>query len=71
MNAVHLIKWAGQPDLQFACDASWSTPAYGSAETPAEGVYLSDDEPPRLYTFDAEKVTCSVCAAQQASKAAP
>lgn len=58
------IKWAGQPDIQFACDSAYSTPKRGKDKDRlrSEGVYVADDDD-RLYTFDADKVTCAACRA--------
>jgi hypothetical protein len=59
---VHRIGWASQPDLQFICDESWSTPKWGSPDeqkTDVPGVHVADDD--RLYTFDPKKVTCPLC----------
>lgn len=58
-GVVHLIAYASQPDIQFRCDGSWSTPRWGDASTETEGVYLDDDG--RLYTFDEALVTCPQC----------
>src|SRR5262245_23637060 len=52
---VHLVKYASQPDLQFACDGTWDTPSWkafrqGYVSPHPPGVYEADGG--RLYTFD-------------------
>jgi hypothetical protein len=61
---IHYSDWASQPDIRIACDQSYTTPAWKTAENahaqmdlPAE-VYLADDG--RLYTFT-QKPTCLDC----------
>lgn len=56
---IHRIGYASQPDIQFACDETWSTPKWGTPETPITDVFVSDDD--RLYTFDNNRVTCPKC----------
>jgi hypothetical protein len=56
---VHICLWSSHPDLLLACDHSWTTPKWGSAETDVPDVYCTDDG--RLYTFDDSHTTCSSC----------
>lgn len=63
---VHLVKYASQPDLQFACDGTWDTPAYkafakGYVSPHPAGVYEAAGG--RLYTFDEKLATCPDCVA--------
>lgn len=59
---VHAIAYASQPDIQFACDGSWSTPGW-PPETGIPGVSVADDG--RHYTFADESVTCPACIARR------
>jgi len=64
MSDIHLCNWSQQPDVQIACDGSWTTPAirFQKAEQAATGikdVHKADDG--RLYTFDRRNVTCPKC----------
>jgi len=60
---ICVIKYASQPDIQFACDDFWSTPAWGDQNT------INDDLPPncyhadggRIYSFVNENITCEGC----------
>lgn len=62
-SPVHSIIYASQPDLQFRCDESWSTPKWGETNTDTPGVFIADDD--RLYTFDRDSVTCTTCLAKR------
>jgi hypothetical protein len=58
---IHLVLFASQPDIQFACDSSWSVPAWNKKEKPTlpNGCYWADDG--RAYTFEKESTTCAEC----------
>lgn len=62
-EGICYISWAGQPDLQFLCDNSWSTPCWGGkahrSGKDGKEVYLADNK--RYYTFDKETTTCPKC----------
>lgn len=55
---VHMVDYASQPNIQYRCDSTWSTPDWVQGEQPP-GVFLADDG--RLYTFTEEKITCGTC----------
>jgi hypothetical protein len=58
---VHLCCYSSQPNIQIACDLSFTTPAWngGTEDGEDESVYRSDDG--RLYTFDHDRTTCKAC----------
>jgi hypothetical protein len=64
---VHWVRYADQPDIQFACDGTWSTPAWMSAKLPngavtdTPGVFLADNG--RCYTLERKLATCPECLA--------
>lgn len=55
------VGWAQQPDIQFCCDSTWSSPKWGTRkdQVAAPEVYVADND--RLYTFNTSKVTCEAC----------
>ena len=60
-SIIHLVDFATQPDIRFACDRTWSEPSWDTKkqrELPS-GIYLAENG--RTYAFDAEKVTCKWC----------
>jgi hypothetical protein len=58
-EAIHMVDYASQPDIQFRCDESWSTPKWGHPPPISEGVYLADND--RVYTFEDARCTCQAC----------
>ena len=64
---VHAISSASQPEIQFACDGTYSEPKWGTSPdlagylTSAPWVYQAENG--RLYSFESELVTCEACLA--------
>ena len=58
-DEVHLVMWASQPDIQKACDDSFSTPEWNQPKDLPEGVHLASAG--WKYTFDLGRTTCPAC----------
>ncbi len=62
---IHGIRWASQPDIQFACDGTFDRPAMirGVESALPDGVHRAAKG--RKYTFDDALVTCAACVAER------
>ena len=58
--AVHYVAWAQQPDIQIYCDEAFTIPDVSSPLRKAP-VFVTQEQPPRLYTFHDPFVTCTLC----------
>ena len=68
MSMIHGIRWASQPDIQFACDGTFDRPAMIRGGEPAlpDGVHRATKG--RVYTFDDALVTCPGCAVMRGER---
>lgn len=59
---IHLCDYASQPYIRIYCDQAWCSPGWNQPdEGDPPGCWLTDENPPRKYTFDFWKVTCKLC----------
>lgn len=59
-DPVHYCAWAQQPDIQIFCDEACTTPDVG-APLRKPPIFVTEEKPPRLYTFHTVFVTCAAC----------
>jgi len=59
---IHGIRWASQPDIQFACDGAFDRPAMIRGDESALPDEVHRATKGRLYTFVDALVTCPGCA---------
>jgi hypothetical protein len=58
-RVVHAIKWASQPEVQFACEDTTRIPDYDNTpEMDKEKIWKAGGE---WYSFEKENVTCPKC----------
>lgn len=64
---IHMVIWASQPDLEFACALKFAQPAWetkdnlNGARTDAHDVFLADNNQHYVFTANNGLVSCTEC----------